>query len=83
VALAECAIAGGLGATVELPDPGLDPFGEDLGTAFIVAGAREDLAGLPIIGEVGGDTVAIDGLLSVPVFDLAETHARGLGALVS
>jgi phosphoribosylformylglycinamidine synthase II len=43
-ALAECAIAGRVGAHVTLP-AGLDPFGEDFGTGFIVTGAAADLNG--------------------------------------
>ena len=45
VALAECCIHGWLGATITLPE-GLDPFGEDFGTAFLVSGSAEALAGL-------------------------------------
>ena len=56
VALAECAVAGGLGATVDLPK-GLDPFGEAPGRGFIVSGPREALAGFVVIGEVGGDAL--------------------------
>ncbi len=82
VALAECCIASGLGADVTLPD-GLDPFGEDLGTAFIVSGAPGALAGLEIIGEVGGSELAIAGLLNVPVSELTTVHASGLSALLS
>src|SRR5205807_7383393 len=37
VALAECCIAGGIGARVELPD-GLDPFAEAPGCAYVVSG---------------------------------------------
>ena len=50
VALAECAIAGGLGATVDLPT-GLDPFGEAPGRGFIVSGPRDALAGFVVIGR--------------------------------
>ena len=82
MALAECCIASGLGADVTLPD-GLDPFGEDLGTAFIVSGAPGALAGLEIIGEVGGSELAIAGLLNVPVSELTTVHASGLSALLS
>jgi phosphoribosylformylglycinamidine synthase len=77
VALAECCIAGGIGARVRLPD-GLDPFGEDFGTAFIVSGGRDDLPGLQLIGEVGGDRLEIDGLLDVAVAGLASAHRHGL-----
>jgi phosphoribosylformylglycinamidine synthase II len=77
VALAECCLAGGIGASVSLPD-GLDPFGEDLGTAFIVSGAPEQLEGLQVIGEVGGEALVLRGLLEVSVAELARVHAGGL-----
>ncbi len=82
VALAECCIASGLGAEVTLPG-GLDPFGEDLGTAFIVSGAPGALAGLEIIGEVGGGELVITGLLSVPLPELTTAHAGGLSSLLN
>ncbi len=56
-ALAECCIAGDLGASVRLPH-GLDPFGEAPGRGFIVSGPREALAGFVVIGEVGGDALS-------------------------
>jgi phosphoribosylformylglycinamidine synthase len=77
VALAECCIAGAIGARVRLPD-GLDPFGEDLGTAFVVSGAAADLDELEVIGEVAGDRLVIEGLLDVSVAALARAHAREL-----
>ena len=80
-ALAECCIAGGLGATVTLPD-GLDPFGEDLGTAYIVSGPPEALAGATIIGEVAGGSLRIDGLLDIPLDGLTAAHGRGLDDLL-
>ncbi len=82
VALAECCIAAGLGAIIRLPD-GLDPFGEDLGTAFIVSGPTEGLEGLQIIGAVGGHDLEIDDLLKLPVSELVAAHANGLTALFS
>jgi phosphoribosylformylglycinamidine synthase subunit PurL len=81
VALAECVISCGLGARVELPE-GLDLFGEDFGTAFIVSGTAEDLAGLELIGEVGGDTLEIGGVLELPISGLSEAHASGLAGLL-
>ena len=81
VALAECVIATGLGARVTLP-AGLDLFGEDFGTAFIVSGAAHDLAGLEIIGEVGGDVLEIKGVLNLPVSGLTAAHATGLADLL-
>jgi phosphoribosylformylglycinamidine synthase len=81
VALAECCIAGGIGARVGLPE-GLDPFGEDFGTGFVVSGSPEALAGMTVIGEVGGDALEIDGLLKLPVSELAAAHRGGLDGLL-
>ncbi|HET6867871.1 MAG TPA: phosphoribosylformylglycinamidine synthase subunit PurL [Solirubrobacteraceae bacterium] len=80
-ALAECCVAGGLGASVRLPR-GLDPFGEALGRAFIVSGPREALAGFVVIGEVGGDALAIDGLLELGVSELRAARDGGLSEWV-
>lgn len=77
VALAECAIAGGIGARVRLPD-GLDPFAEALGRAFIVSGPAHALAGMCVIGEVGGEELVLEGLLALKVSALAEVWERGL-----
>jgi phosphoribosylformylglycinamidine synthase II len=81
VALAECCIAGGIGASVALPD-GLDPFGEAPGRAFVVSGPAQALTGLTIIGTVGGDRLVIDGLLDAPVAGLASVRAGGLAQFV-
>jgi len=78
VALAECCIAGEVGATVKLPQ-NLEPFGEDFGTGFIVSGARADLEGFTILGEVGGEQLKIEGLLEVAVAELTGAHSAGLG----
>jgi phosphoribosylformylglycinamidine synthase len=85
VAVAECAIAGGLGATIELP-PGLEPFGEAPGRAFVVSGPRESLerqadeAPVPvrILGAVGGPNVQISGSLDVAVSELDRVWRGGL-----
>ena len=81
VALAECAISGGIGARVTLP-PGLDLFGEDFGTGFIVSGTADDLAGLEVIGEVGGDKLEIGGALELPISGLVAAHRSGLADLL-
>jgi phosphoribosylformylglycinamidine synthase II len=81
VALAECCLAGGIGAAVELP-AGLDPFAEALGCAFIVSGEASALAGASIIGRVGGEGLELRGLLSLPVSELRVAFERGLGDLV-
>jgi phosphoribosylformylglycinamidine synthase II len=80
-ALAECCIAGDLGASVRLP-AGLDPFGEAPGRGFIVSGTREALAGFVVIGEVGGDALRIEGLLEVAVSELRSARDSGLSEWV-
>jgi phosphoribosylformylglycinamidine synthase len=81
VAIAECCIAGGMGASVRLPS-GLDPFGEAPGCGFIVSGSPDDLAGFEVIGQVGGEALAIDGLLDVAVSELREAWDGGLAEWV-
>jgi phosphoribosylformylglycinamidine synthase II len=75
-ALAECAIAGQIGAAVALAVE-LDLFGEDLGTGFIVTGFPEALSRLDavtVIGTVTGTSLCIDGQLEVPVAELTAAH---------
>jgi phosphoribosylformylglycinamidine synthase II len=92
VALAECCIAGGVGARVELPD-GLDPFAEALGRAFVVSGPAEAVAAMGgaeeagaapavLIGLVGGDSLQLQGTLDVSVRALTEARAGGLARLL-
>ena len=85
VALAECAVAGAIGASVELPH-GVDPFAEAPGRAFVVSGPRDALkrmaaqAAVPVtlLGEVGGSELRIGGLLDVAVSDLHDAWRGGL-----
>jgi phosphoribosylformylglycinamidine (FGAM) synthase-like enzyme len=77
VALAECCLAGGLGARVELPD-GLEPFGEAPGRGFVVSGAAQELHGARVIGRVGGETLELVGLLCIAVSELRAAFERGL-----
>jgi phosphoribosylformylglycinamidine synthase len=81
VAIAECCIAGGMGAIINLPE-GLDPFGEDFGTAFIVSGPTEGLEGLRVIGVVGSRELVVSDLFNVAVSELRSLHAGGLSALL-
>jgi phosphoribosylformylglycinamidine synthase subunit PurL len=81
VALAECCIAGGLGASVRLP-AALDPFAEAPGRGFIVSGPREALTGFVVIGEVGGDALRIEGLLELGVSELRSARDGGLSEWV-
>jgi phosphoribosylformylglycinamidine synthase len=90
VALAECCIAGGRGARVELPDL----FGEGPG-GVVVSGplaSIDKLAetaaehGFLRLGEVGGDRLvasASAATLSVPVVDLATAFETGIPAQFS
>jgi phosphoribosylformylglycinamidine synthase len=89
VALAECAIAGELGAEVTLPD-GLDPFAEAPGQAFVVSGPAEILeraAGangelVRIIGRVSGTRLEIEDQLDLAVSELHDVWQRGLARFV-
>ncbi len=80
-ALAESCIAGGIGASVRLPH-GLDPFGEAPGRAFIVSGPAEALAAFVVIGQVGGETLSIEGLLELAVSELRAARDSGLAEWV-
>ena len=81
VALAECCVAGEIGATVTLPDA-LDPFAEALGRAFVVSGPADALASFTVIGRVGGDALELTGVLRVAVSELAAVRDRGLSRFV-
>jgi phosphoribosylformylglycinamidine synthase subunit PurL len=81
VAIAECCIAGGIGASVRLPD-GLAPFAEAPGRGFIVSGSNEALSRFEVIGRVGGDTLRIEALLDLAVSDLRQARDRGLAEWV-
>jgi phosphoribosylformylglycinamidine synthase len=77
VTIAECCIAGGVGACVCLPD-GVDPFAEAPGRAFVVSGPEAALAGLEVIGRVGGAQLELAGRLKLPVSELRAARDRGL-----
>jgi phosphoribosylformylglycinamidine synthase len=87
VAVAECCIAGRLGARVELPDA----FGEGPGGVVVSGppGAIRQLEGMAAdagflrLGEVGGDRLVASGsaaTLSLPVVDLATAFESGIPA---
>jgi phosphoribosylformylglycinamidine synthase len=81
VALAECCVAGGMGATARLPEE-VEPFAEAPGRAFIVSGSEEGLRGLPLIGRVGGPALELEGVLRVEVDRLSEVRRHGLERLM-
>ncbi len=89
VALAECCLAGALGARVDLA--ALRPAGEALlfgegPGAFVVSGDAQSLRAFGgaavVIGEVGGSELVIDSALSIPVVELSAAHAGGLASLL-
>ncbi|MBS1871088.1 MAG: phosphoribosylformylglycinamidine synthase subunit PurL [Actinobacteria bacterium] len=94
VALAECCLGGGHGATVDFRGAGADGerlletlFGEGAG-GFVLSGPRPALAALAreirltFVGEVGGDALSLtlDGgaTLSWPLAELRSARERGL-----
>ncbi len=77
VALAECCLAGGIGARIELPRD-FELFGESPGRAFVVSGPREALTGLRLIGGVGGQELEIVGRLKLPITELRRVRDDGL-----
>jgi phosphoribosylformylglycinamidine synthase len=91
VALAECCVAGGIGAAVDLADVGeIGLFGEAPGCAFVVSGPAGTLeaAGLPrshLIGRVGGERLTLtagDLELDLAVSEMAMVRDDGLAELV-
>ena len=81
VAVAECCIAGRIGARVRIPQ-GLAPFAESPGRAFVVSGPEDALTGFQIIGSVGGDEFELEGLLKLAVSELHAARERGLAGFV-
>jgi phosphoribosylformylglycinamidine synthase subunit PurL len=87
VALAECCLAGGVGATIDF-GAGVDEaalFGEGPG-AFVVSGPREALSrfggAAHVLGTTGGTSLRIEGVLDVPLDELSRAHANGLADLL-
>jgi phosphoribosylformylglycinamidine synthase len=96
VALAEAAIAGGLGATIALDDdlaPASSLFSETQGRIVLTcadadAEALTDLfvtRGVPfsVIGEVGGDRLVVEDKLDLPLGELAAAWGPTLEQLVA
>jgi phosphoribosylformylglycinamidine synthase len=87
VALAECCLAGGLGALIDFGAPADDAllFGEGPG-AFVVSGPRDALAhfgaAAKVLGSVGGGTLRIEGVLEIALVDLERAHTGGLADLL-
>ena len=77
VALAECCVAGGLGARVAIGASEEELFGEAPGCAFLVSGPHPPPTGR-VIGRVEGDSLLIEGVLDVAVSDLRRSRDGGL-----
>jgi phosphoribosylformylglycinamidine synthase len=90
VALAECCVAGAIGARIELPRGDLDVtlFGEGSG-GFIVSGPQTAIDGLAArtavqpLGTVGGESLEIATAVSIELAELARAHGGGLAGLFS
>ncbi len=80
-ALAECCVAGGIGARVAVPE-GLEPFGEAPGQGFVVSGEWRALAGFRTIGRVGGERLELEGHLKLAVSELRDARDRGLAGVI-
>jgi phosphoribosylformylglycinamidine synthase subunit PurL len=81
-ALAECCIAGNLGATVTVDGGEAGLFGEGPG-GVIVAGPRgaiESLDAAVVIGEVGGDALEVEGVMTVPLPELRAAYEDAIPA---
>lgn len=92
VALAEMALASGIGATLAAPPPDMNPFafwfGEDQaryivtveGSAKALVARRAELAGIPLakLGTTGGDRLNIAGERPIVVDALRERHEAWL-----
>ena len=81
VTLAECCLAGDLGARVELADDDMERlFGECSG-AFVVSGEAAALralgrsTGVESIGTVGGMALVVGGNIDIPLAELRDAHS--------
>ncbi|QMW22825.1 phosphoribosylformylglycinamidine synthase subunit PurL [Sandaracinobacteroides saxicola] len=86
VALAEMALAGGCGASLDTPLTTAQAFGEDQGRYLLTlpAGTPPPPTGLPLrlIGTAGGDSIVLADGTSVPLASLRAAHEGWLPALM-
>ena len=81
VAVAEMAMASGLGAIVEGALAAASAFGEDQGRYLVTAPAGVAIAGATRIGTVGGDALVLNGE-TVTLAELKRTHEATLPAMI-
>ena len=81
VALAECCVAGGIGASVTLDTSAASLFGEGVG-GFVLSGdeaaLRELACDVEIVGTVGGEALRIGEPVEISLAELADAHGSGL-----
>lgn len=91
LAVAEMAMASGIGAQIKRPHDCTTPlvawlFGEDQARYLVAVDRPDDLlarakaAGIPaqIVGQTGGETLGLDGGSALPLTDLITAHERCL-----
>jgi phosphoribosylformylglycinamidine synthase len=81
VAVAEMAMASGLGAIVEVALDAASAFGEDQGRYLVTAPAGVIIDGATRIGTVGGDALVLNGE-TVTLAELKRTHEATLPAMI-
>jgi len=81
VAVAEMAMASGLGAVVEVALDAASAFGEDQGRYLVTAPAGVVIDGAMRIGTLGGDTLVLNGE-TVTLAELKLTHEATLPAMI-
>ena len=81
VAVAEMAMASGLGAVVEVALDAASAFGEDQGRYLVTAPAGVVIDGAMRIGTVGGDALVLNGE-TVTLAELKRTHEATLPAII-
>ncbi|OYX78195.1 MAG: phosphoribosylformylglycinamidine synthase II [Sphingomonadales bacterium 32-65-25] len=81
VAVAEMAMASGLGAIVEGALDAASAFGEDQGRYLVTAPAGVVIDGATRIGTVGGDALVLNGE-AVTLAELKRTHEATLPAMI-
>ena len=81
VAVAEMAMASGLGAIVEGALAAASAFGEDQGRYLVTAPAGVVIDGATRIGTVGGDALVLNGE-TVTLAELKRTHEATLPAII-
>ncbi|WP_341905331.1 phosphoribosylformylglycinamidine synthase subunit PurL [Sandarakinorhabdus limnophila] len=81
VAVAEMAMASGLGAVVEVALDAGSAFGENQGRYIVTAPAGVAIGGATRIGTVGGDALVLNGE-TVTLAELKRTHEATLPAMI-